>query len=53
MITIMNISVINYFLIYWMIDILLIRGLIEAGSTTMDWIKFAILFGIQVASTII
>lgn len=49
-----NLGAINFFLFYWVIDIMIIRGTIEASdSSTGDWLNFGLLFLMQIVFTVI
>lgn len=49
-----NFSVINYFLVYWMTDILILRGTLDTNTAvSADWNKLAALFFLQIVSTFI
>jgi len=43
-------SVINYFLVYWATDFMIVTGTLDSASnaSTMDWYTFFSLFGIQI-----
>lgn len=49
-----NFSVINYFLVYWMTDILILRGTLDTNTAvSADWYNLATLFFLQIVSTFI
>lgn len=49
-----NFSVINYFLAYWMTDILILRGTLDTNSAvSADWNKLGALFFLQIVSTFV
>jgi hypothetical protein len=49
-----NFSVINYFLAFWMTDILILRGTLDTNSAaSSDWYNLGALFFLQIVSTFV
>lgn len=48
-----NLGTINYLLVYWVIDIMVLRGTLDVTATTQDWIMWVGLIVLQIGTTVV